>query len=412
MTHQDPPGGPQPDTAPVPPIATLSDRSPEASLRRSRVAEIARIETLRDSRVITYVCSDRRGASANIGDDAVRPMYEHVRAIGKTEKLDLFLYSRGGAVDVPWRIVSMLREYATEQLSVLVPYRAQSAATLIALGCDKVVMGPKGELGPIDPALSRVVPQEGGTPVQEEIRVEDVMSYIGFIRDKAGLGDQAAIAANVKVLADKLSPWVLGNIYRTHSHIRMVARKMISSHKARMEDARVNLLVEALAEKTYLHGHAIARTEAQELGVPIELPSDDLEKSMWRLFELYESALSMQTPVDPDTLIGPTEDEYSAPANIAYIESVKRSTAFRGNLTVKRVRQSPSQVTINLNLNLGLPPGIDPAQIPPEIVQGLQQQIQNEVPRLVNEQVRRQSPVQRVETSIKSGYWQDVTSES
>jgi hypothetical protein len=334
-------------------------------------------------------------------------MYEHVRRIGRVDRLDLFLYSRGGAVEVPWRIVSMLREYSAE-VGVLIPYRAHSAATLIALGCDVIVMGPKGELGPIDPALSRITSQEGGTPVQEEIRIEDVMSYIGFIRDKAGLGDQAAIAANVRILAEKLSPWVLGNIYRTHSHIRLVARKMISSHKTRMEDSRMNLLVEALAEKTYLHGHAIARSEAADLGLPVENPSEELEAAMWGLFELYEREMHMQQPLDPDALMPAASDDYSGPIDIAMIESRELATAFRGELKLKRVRQTPGQININLNLNLAVPPGIDPAAIPPEVVQHLQRQIQNEVPRLVNEQTRRQSPVLRIEGGVKSGWWQNL----
>lgn len=51
------------------------------------------------SRILTYICSDRQGAAANIGDDAVRPMYDLVRAIGKTKKLDLFLYAAGVRIE-------------------------------------------------------------------------------------------------------------------------------------------------------------------------------------------------------------------------------------------------------------------------------------------------------------------------
>jgi len=177
-----------------------------ATAERSEL--IGRIEEHRQSRVLAYVCSDRQGATAQIGEDAVRPMYDHVRRMGMVETIDLYLYSLGGAVAVPWRIVAMLREYC-KRLSVLIPYRAYSAATLIALGCDSIVMGSKGELGPIDPAINRVS-QETGTPLQEEIRVEEVMSYLDFLRDKAGLGDQSAIAENVRILGEKLSPWFLG----------------------------------------------------------------------------------------------------------------------------------------------------------------------------------------------------------
>ena len=53
----------------------------------------------------------------------------------------------------PWRIISLFREFAQE-VNVLVPYGAYSAATLICLGADEILMGRKGELGPIDPIIS------------------------------------------------------------------------------------------------------------------------------------------------------------------------------------------------------------------------------------------------------------------
>ncbi|MBU0734226.1 MAG: hypothetical protein KKG10_08760, partial [Proteobacteria bacterium] len=47
----------------------------------------------------------------------------------------------------------MLREFC-EKLAVLVPFRAHSAGTTLALGADEIVMGPLGELGPVDPSVA------------------------------------------------------------------------------------------------------------------------------------------------------------------------------------------------------------------------------------------------------------------
>jgi ClpP class serine protease len=118
-----------------------------ASPREIRLALIRAIQKARDSHVIAYFAGDRQGAAGQIGEDAVRPMYDHVRTLGfaGVPRIDLFLYSRGGSIEAPWRIISMLREYCQE-LNVLIPYRAHSAATLIALGADHIVMGKKGEL--------------------------------------------------------------------------------------------------------------------------------------------------------------------------------------------------------------------------------------------------------------------------
>ena len=80
----------------------------------SRREIIRQIQENRGSIVITYFTSDRRFANANIAEDAVRPLYEHLLVSGNVEKIDLFLYSRGGDVSVPWRIISMARQFCDE----------------------------------------------------------------------------------------------------------------------------------------------------------------------------------------------------------------------------------------------------------------------------------------------------------
>lgn len=237
------------------------------------------------------------------------------------------------------------------------------------------------------------------------------MAYVDFLRDKAGLGDQDALASNVRILADKLSPWVLGSIYRTHSHIRAVARKLLGSHSERIEEQRMNQIIEALAEKTYSHGHAIGRKEAQELGLPVTKPEPEVENLMWELFESYEKLMEMNKPIDPANLIDPNNDETELGVIMALTESEKESWAFKGKLRLRQIRQSPGQFNISNNFNISLPQGVDPRQISQEVINQLQQQLQNDVPRLVNEQVRKQSPVLRVDGRMIGACWQNITSE-
>ena len=44
--------------------------------KEDRRALIKKIEEARDSRVLTYITGDRAPATAQIGDDAIRPMYD------------------------------------------------------------------------------------------------------------------------------------------------------------------------------------------------------------------------------------------------------------------------------------------------------------------------------------------------
>ncbi|MCK4241415.1 MAG: hypothetical protein KAX30_07305, partial [Candidatus Atribacteria bacterium] len=93
---------------------------------------IGNLEKERGSKVIVYFTGDRQPFGSRIAEDVVRPLYEHLVNLDFNEGskvIDLFLYSRGGDVSVPWRIASMVREFCKE-FNVVVPYKAQSAATL------------------------------------------------------------------------------------------------------------------------------------------------------------------------------------------------------------------------------------------------------------------------------------------
>jgi len=84
---------------------------------------IKELEKQRGSKIIVYCTGDREPFGARIAEDAVRPLYDHLLSLlleGKKRKVDIFLYSRGGDVSVPWRIVSMIREFCDE-LNVLIP---------------------------------------------------------------------------------------------------------------------------------------------------------------------------------------------------------------------------------------------------------------------------------------------------
>ena len=73
---------------------------------------IQQIEGMRNSRVVTYVTSDRQGPfNARIAMDIIPLVSKQLQAIRKTQNIDLFLYSAGGDTMVPWRLGSMILQY-------------------------------------------------------------------------------------------------------------------------------------------------------------------------------------------------------------------------------------------------------------------------------------------------------------
>jgi hypothetical protein len=80
----------------------------------------------------------------------VLPFANMLKSIGTVDKLDLIIVSPGGDGTVAETMLHLCRKYCTNQFRVVIPVFAKSAATLIALGADEIVMGESSEIGPID----------------------------------------------------------------------------------------------------------------------------------------------------------------------------------------------------------------------------------------------------------------------
>jgi hypothetical protein len=307
----------------------------------------------------------------------------------------------------------MLREFC-EELFVLVPYKAHSAATMIALGADGIIMGRKGELGPIDPTLSKAEGRESAVP-PSQISVEDVSSYVSFIRDRAGITDQSALAQVISLLATDLTPLTLGSVNRQYSHIRLVAKKLLSSHHSKIEEERQAIIIEALTEKMYSHGHAIGRNEAKDLGLPVQHPEPELENILWNLYKEYEDLLGLLDPLDPEEELNKSgKDEITLEnLTIACVESQKAISVFNHRLVINRTRQVPQ--SLQVNLNVALPPSIDIAKLPQQaqvVLQEIIQEFSKKAQLLVQEEMKRQSPVIGIQIRGRIGGWKDLVDSS
>ena len=274
---------------------------------------IKRLEDLRGSSVMCFLTSVRPNVPAQISDDCVRTMYDHLLLlpVRPVEKIDLFLCSNGGVGTVSWRIVSLLREYA-KGFNVIVPYRAYSAATMIALGADEILMHPFGELGPIDPTVSNEFnPIEQGRRLG--ISVEDVKAYVTFIKSTVGITHEDELIKAIEILATKVHPLALGNVERFISQSRMIARKILRTHMKESAGHIIDEIVENMASKLYFHGHPINRQEARtDLGLKVVVdPSPELETTVWDLYRDFEQEFENQS------VFNPAGDLASMPSNPA-----------------------------------------------------------------------------------------------
>lgn len=81
------------------------------------------------------------------------------------DDLDLVIQSSGGDIHAAYQMMSLLRGHMRRRggLVACVPGKAQSSATLLCLGADRILLGELGALGPLD-AQIRTGVTDAGTP--------------------------------------------------------------------------------------------------------------------------------------------------------------------------------------------------------------------------------------------------------
>lgn len=279
-----------------------SDVVPDGTTSPSpRVQKIRKLEEVIRAPVIVYVTSTRPNAEAQMATDAIRFVYEHLRLLPKKEEaIALLIHSNGGDGTVPWKLVTLIREYC-KKLIVLVPHRAFSAGTLTAMGADEIFMHPMGMLGPTDPSITGPYnPADPNNPnAKLPISVEEVLAYIALVKEDVGINHEEELVKAFNKLPENIHPIALGSVKRSHSQSRMMAKKLMKLISPKIEDHRIDEIVGDLTSKLYYHGHPINRLEAIDLGLQVKPCSEELENAMWDLYEDYEKEMEMLEPFQP-----------------------------------------------------------------------------------------------------------------
>src|SRR5271157_2754557 len=142
-----------------------------------RKARYQAIEDYRKRPLIVFATSTRPNVGGNMAADAVREFVDQIESIPVDNKgVDILIHSTGGDPLAAWKLMSLLRE-RFEQVCVLVPFVAFSAATLFALGADEIIMHPHASLGPIDPQI--FLKQADGSI--KHFAYEDVAAFLRFL---------------------------------------------------------------------------------------------------------------------------------------------------------------------------------------------------------------------------------------
>jgi hypothetical protein len=267
--------------------------------KQDRLDIIRELQECRKSNVILYILGDRAPnqlLSTILATDSIALLTKILKEQGISKRISLVIYSTGGDLNTPWPIVNMLREF-TKDFEVIVPRRALSAATLICLGSERIIMSPFSHLSAVDPQGNF----QTGEGKVEQIAIEDILGFIEFSQKKIGLKDRAGKIEILKAL-QRVDAKHLGNINRTHYLIRKLSTELLKlRRKERLSDRQIKKVVANLTEKTYSHSHLIGRNEARDkigLGSMIEFANKETFSLMEKLFECIDTDLSLNDPFD------------------------------------------------------------------------------------------------------------------
>lgn len=255
------------------------------------------------------------GLSTIFHADAKEALFRVLKESPRRRGIDLCLYTRGGDVNSVWPIVSLLREF-DKNFNVIVPFRCHSGGTLVALGAEKVVLGPLSELSPIDPTTANQFnppnPAAPNTDKRLGISVEDVQAYREFVREqlhgKPSDNDDCRLDAEqmqpfLQKLIESVHPLALGNVYRVLQQITRLAGKLLELHPK--SDRKPADIISALTSQFWSHLHMINRHEARRiLGSRVEFASARLTNAMDALLREYEDSFQLRRTFYRSSFVG------------------------------------------------------------------------------------------------------------
>lgn len=316
----------------------------------TRVKLYKELEAKRDRPLIVYITSSRANVNSAISGDVIPILLDQLDLLPKqTNGVDLFLASNGGDPTVSWRIVSLIRERVSK-LCVLIPQSAFSAATLIALGADEIVMHPHGNLGPVDAQLEAPLPSDPSRRMR--FGAEDLAAFLDFAKKRVGLSDQAQLLRVFELFCQSVGPVSIGTAWRSTQLSETLTEGLLLKHMSGDgETQKAKAIAESLGKKYFHHGYPLGRQEAQKMGLKIaqETPSDVLSL-MWDIWLDIEQELDARVPFNPINVL-------------------------RGNPGCAPLFDTNSPI---VNLPLGLM-----AQLPQQTVAQLAQAIIGQIPNLV-----------------------------
>ncbi len=193
----------------------------------------------------------------------------------KGKSVDVLLHSPGGRPDATERLVGLLRN-KFEEVHFLIPHSAYSAATMLALSGNSIVLHSSAILGPIDPQINGVPARSikhGFEKAKERIAKEGpeaLPAYIPLI-EKYSLELLELCEDSEKLSKDLVSEWLKKYMFKGEK-----VDKKIKKAVTYFSDYDTHLM----------HSRPLPMDKLTAFGLKIELADDTLQDLLWESYIL------------------------------------------------------------------------------------------------------------------------------
>lgn len=245
-------------------------------------ALIQRLENVTGRNLICYFANPGHpaGALQDHDPDLLENVLRSMDLARHGKRLDLVVSSPGGFPYAAAKVVRVCRSFS-QGFRTLVLNRAMSAATLLCLGSDELVMSDTASLGPIDPQMVA-----GGPRGQ---RLVPAMVLIESFKQTLGAAQQA-IAAKQPAdpffhVLDSIDVTAVFESMKAIEATKAIAKDLLKEGLLRTQPEKIDEVVAALlaeGEKE-LHGkHLYPASLSTQIGLPVTVLSNGSDED--RLF--------------------------------------------------------------------------------------------------------------------------------
>lgn len=226
----------------------------------------------------------------NISPKVADGFYESRHELPK-EPVALLVDSPGGMAKSAYQIATLLRRHCGG-FTAVVPEYAKSAATLLVLGADTIVLGKDAELGPLDAQLLDPEREQQISALDEVQALERLHAFaleavdqaMWLLADRTKKKTETLLPHALRFEAEIMRP-LFENIDTIHYTQMSRILKEAEEYAVRLltpryPERQARAIATKLVENYPEHGFAIYASEANGFGLHTEEPSEDQAKAM------------------------------------------------------------------------------------------------------------------------------------